>query len=71
MSDDKWAVLVTENGQDNPLNPGSRETTVDQPSQDAARQFYADSLRAAQSGRWESVKLRKDDEIIDEWPSDD
>ncbi len=52
MSTDKWAVVVGEDGQGNPLNPGNRETALDQPSEKAARQVYRDSVGAAQSGRW-------------------
>jgi hypothetical protein len=68
LSTDEWAVVVGENGQGNPLNPGYLETVLDQPSEIAARQVYRDSVKAAQAGRYKSVKLRHGGEVIEEWP---
>ncbi len=66
---DKWAVLVAENAQGNPLLPGLNKTTLDQPSEEAAQKVYADHVHSAETtARWVFVKLRKNDEIIDEWP---
>ena len=68
MSADEWAVVLVEDGQGNPLNPGSRATVVDQPSEEAARHFYQDSVKAAQTGRYQSVKLRHAGQILEGWP---
>jgi hypothetical protein len=65
MSSGHWAVLVGDNGQGNPVNPGYRETVLDQPSEEAARKIFEDHVTAAMTGRWASVKLRKGGEIID------
>lgn len=64
----QWAVTYLEpNDRGNPA-AGYITVVLDQPSEAAARQVFADTVRAAESLDYAGVQLRCDGSVVERWP---
>ena len=63
-----WVVTYLEPNDRGNLTAGHVKVVLDQPSEAAARQVFADKVRVASSLDYASVLLRCDDSVVDRWP---
>lgn len=64
----QWAVTYLEpNDRDN-LTAGYVTVVSDQPTETAARQIFADTVRVAESLDYAGVQLRCDGSVVERWP---
>ncbi|KUI27597.1 hypothetical protein [Mycobacterium sp. GA-2829] len=68
----KWDVVIVapfEEGIEHPSDEDLQSTTIDAADEVAARQTYADELKAAAGRRHTAVQLRRDGRIVEQWPA--
>lgn len=64
----QWAVTYLKpNDRGNPA-AGYITVVLDQPSEAAARQAFADKVRVAEALEYATVQLRRDGSIVERWP---